>query len=83
MKSSKRRRRAATLLSVLMALSIAGCNSGGTNATDPADNSSKIEDTAATETLQLLKTLQRESETIKTIWARIQTSFLHQPVRQK
>ena len=50
MKSSKRRRRAATLLSVLMALSIAGCNSGGTNATDPADNSSKIEDTAATET---------------------------------
>lgn len=50
MKSSKRRRRAATILSVLMALSIAGCNSGGTNATDPADNSSKIEDTAAIET---------------------------------
>ena len=49
MKSSKRRRRAATIISVLMALSIAGCNSGGTNATDPVYNSSKTENTAATE----------------------------------
>lgn len=49
MKSSKRRRRAATIISVLMALSIAGCNSGETNATDPVYNSSKTENTAATE----------------------------------
>ena len=49
MKSSKRRRRATTIISILMALSIAGCNNGGTNATDPADNSSQVADTAATE----------------------------------
>lgn len=51
MKSSSRKRRkgAVILLSVLMAFSIPGCNSSGSNASEPAGNTSNVENTASTE----------------------------------
>ena len=51
MKSSSRKRGkgAVILLLVLMALSIPGCTSSGSNAAEPADNTSNVENTASTE----------------------------------
>lgn len=51
MKSSSRKsgKGAVILLSALIALSIPGCTSSGSNAAEPADNTSNVENTASTE----------------------------------